>query len=249
MDEVDKNCLSYWFPKLKAAGLPVPRTVIVETKRRLVELLDGETPEGFNEFLDQLRVAGDEVGWPAFLRTGHTSGKHQWDRTCYVLSSSKLGWHVYALVEFSNCVNQPLGLPTKIWCLRELLPTTPVFTAPAYYNMPVCREFRVFVDGADVKCVHPYWPREVLVRGFPIARDRDWTEMPIELPDEFQEQYAALCDLGDDEETIRTLASRAGTALGGAWSIDLLETKRGWYVTDVAEAERSFHWEGCEAVS
>ncbi len=247
---LDKNCLSYWFPKLKAAGLPVPQTVIVETELDLVEWLDSGAVDGVTFFLDVLRAAGDQVGWPAFLRTGHTSSKHAWKRTCYLPSADKLARHVAALVEFSNCVNQPLGLPTNVWCMRELLPTEPVFTTPVYGDMPISREFRVFVDGSDVKCVHPYWPEEALMRGFPREEgSNDWGEgeSSYDVPDDFDEKYAALAYLKDDEETIRALASRAGAALGGAWSVDVLETKRGWYVTDVAKADRSFHWEGCSA--
>lgn len=45
------------------------------------------------------------------------------------------------------------------------------------------------------------------------------------------------------------LASRAGKAVGGAWSVDILETTRGypnrWYVTDMAVAEDSWHWPEC----
>ena len=29
-DRIDKTALSYWFPKLEAAGLPVPKTVLLE---------------------------------------------------------------------------------------------------------------------------------------------------------------------------------------------------------------------------
>jgi hypothetical protein len=249
--ERDKNCFSYWFPKLKAAGLPVPRTVITETEVELVALLDGESPSGFTLFLEQLRAAGDQLGWPAFLRTGHTSGKHHWKRTCYLPSADKLSQHVAALVELSACADV-MGLPTNVWCMREMLPTKPVFTAPAFGDMPICREFRAFVDGGEVKCLHPYWPHEALMRGFPSLRADSFEErheLPcdFDLPDDFEEKYAALSDLGDDEETIRTLASQAGAALGGTWSVDLLDTDRGWYVTDVAEAARSFHWEGCAA--
>ena len=32
----------------------------------------------------------------------------------------------------------------------------------------------------------------------------------------------------------------------GSWSVDVLETDRGWCVTDMAEAEGSFHWPECE---
>lgn len=243
----DRNCLSYWFPRLRAAGLPVPRTVIVKTEVEAVSPLDGTMPTAF---LKLLRAAGDKVGWPAFLRTGHTSGKHWWKRTCYVPSADRVARHVLALWEFSACAGE-MGLPADVWCMRELLPTKPVFTAPAYGNMPICREFRAFVDGADVTCLHPYWPEEALMQGFPSEQgSNDWGEgeSAYDVPDDFEEKYAALTHLRDDEETlVRTLAGFAGAALGGAWSVDVLDTDRGWYVTDVAEAARSFHWEGCPA--
>ena len=44
---------------------------------------------------------------------------------------------------------------------------------------------------------------------------------------------------------LRNLASAAGKAVGGEWSVDILETRRGWYITDMAEAYKSWHWEGC----
>ncbi len=31
----------------------------------------------------------------------------------------------------------------------------------------------------------------------------------------------------------------------GAWSVDLLPTERGWFITDMAIMERSFHWPDC----
>jgi len=79
-----------------------------------------------------------------------------------------------------------------------------------------------------VKCHHPYWPLWTLREGEP---DKDI-------------DYEAFCRIEDDEE-LSDIASRAGMAVGGAWSVDLLETKRGWYLTDMAEALKSFHWEGC----
>ena len=41
----DRNCLSYWFPKLQTVGVPVPRTEIVQTKSDLTPLLDGSERE------------------------------------------------------------------------------------------------------------------------------------------------------------------------------------------------------------
>ena len=36
--------------------------------------------------------------------------------------------------------------------------------------------------------------------------------------------------------------------MGGHWSVDILETERGWYVTDMALAPRSWHWPHCKAL-
>ena len=44
---------------------------------------------------------------------------------------------------------------------------------------------------------------------------------------------------------LRNLASAAGKAVGGEWSVDILETRRGWYITDMAEAYKSWHWKDC----
>lgn len=93
--------------------------------------------------------------------------------------------------------------------------------------MPACREFRFFVNDAEIECWHPYWPEEALEQGGA------------------GECYEALCEV-EDQGPLRKLARAAGFAVGGRWSVDILETERGWYVTDMAEADRSYHWEGCE---
>ena len=50
-----------------------------------------------------------------------------------------------------------------------------------------------------------------------------------------------LCLDDGTEHKLTDLANAAGRAAGGAWSIDLLETRRGWMVTDMAEAANSWH--------
>lgn len=239
MSGIDKNCLSYWFPPIEAAGIAVPETRIVRTELDLTLLIENGlmrgSPRGtgVSDFLGDLRRAADLIGFPVFLRTGHGSGKHHWVNTCYVAEAGCLGDHVHNLVEWS-CTVGTFGLPTNVWAVREMLPTSPVFTA--FRGMPICREFRVFVDGPEVVCIHPYWPELALLDGF----------RPLEEPDGFNKKYRAMCDLRKEErEEIGLMASVAGKTLGGKWSVDLIETERGWYLTDMAEAHRSYHWEGC----
>jgi hypothetical protein len=124
-----------------------------------------------------------------------------------------------------------MGLPYSKWVVREFLPTKPIGKCPNYGDMPVCREFRFFVDNGVMRCAHPYWPRQALVDGGWFGSDAD---------------FESMCRWPHE---LRDLAEAAGRAVGGSWSIDLLDTQWGWYVTDMAEAHKSFHWEGCELMA
>ena len=229
------NCLSYWFPKIQAAGLPVPKTIMVpmsrEQLRAVFSVFDGK-PMGdeAEPFFIELTAAADAIGYPCFLRSGHTSAKHDWKNTCYLTSSENIKRHVVGIVEYGElaCIT---GLPWDIWAVREFLPTTPITTAPRYGDMPITREFRYFVHDDQVICHHPYWPKEALTRGG-VEGDID-------------KLYTELTDSDDDIPAFGELASRAGKAVGGEWSVDILETKNGPYITDMALADSSFHWEGC----
>lgn len=234
--KIDKTALSYWFPKLAAANLPVPKTRLItmptEAQRCVGQVLWGEEPTqerrvAFDGFLATLTSVVAAMGLPCFLRTDHTSNKHDWDKACYVTDVAKLQQHVFQIAEFSECCDM-IGLPYQIWAVREFLPTMPHGICPRYGNMPVCREFRFFVDDGNVQCSHPYWPRQSL-------DDGGWSGSDVE--------FEMLCA---QPHELAEIASAAGNVVGGSWSIDILETKRGWHVTDMAEAERSFHWEGCQ---
>jgi hypothetical protein len=58
--------------------------------------------------------------------------------------------------------------------------------------------------------------------------------------------YAAMSSLDSETERMLTdLANAAGRGVGGAWSIDILETRRGWMVTDMAEAAAGLSGQRC----
>jgi hypothetical protein len=253
----DKTCLSYWFPKIEAAGLPVPRTKIVsftdyDTHQGFGRLLDGAFLDAAGKaFMMQIAEAVADIGWPCFLRTGMTSGKHHWKDTCYLESPDELQQHVYNLMEFSECADM-IGLPWNVWVVRELLPTKPICSLPRYHDMPLCREFRCFVDGGQILCCHPYWPRRSIEEGFPWKKDGpvdDVWGMPAEhvLPPGFDDMYDEVRVFSEAErQDVIYLATMAGTAVGGRWSVDILDTKDSWYVTDMAEMDRSYHWPECK---
>lgn len=234
--ERDKTELSYWFPKLEVAGIAVPKTRLVTMPRPAQECVwasfdgkDGTSDQtsSYDNFVCDIRIAAEAFGFPCFLRTDHTSAKHSWDNTCFVKAPDDIKRHVFSIVEFSECCGF-IGLPYSVWAVREFLPTIPHGTCPNYSNMPVCREFRFFVDDGVMRCAHPYWPLQAL-------NDGGWSGSDID--------FEKMCRWPHE---LKDLAEAAGRAVGGSWSIDILETRRGWYVTDMAEAEKSFHWGGCQ---
>lgn len=231
---MDKNCLSTWYPLLVDAGLPVPRTEIIRmTEGELAIAADcvcaGNDRAGeLKDFFRSIDDAAVLVGYPCFLRTGQTSGKHEWSKTCLLPCRGEIANHVFSLIEFSEMAM----LPWNVWCVRELLPAKPLAICDRYGGMPVCREWRFFVQGGSVQCVHPYWPLRALQEG---------------MTDQARaaEVYEILVERVPDWTQLLTLARRAGLGLEGYWSVDLLETERGWYVTDAAEGVRSYHDPDC----
>jgi len=232
----DQNCISFWLPKLEAAGLPVPETTIIkaEGERDPVALLDGKAPEGYQELCMEISDAAVKFGYPVFLRTGHGSAKHQWAETCCLNRDDEVARHILALVEWSHVVH-PIGLPTHVWAVRKMLRTDPLFRVAAWDEFPVTREFRFFVFDGEIVHRQPYWPPEALA---------DAIELGQPTPDNWRERLGRASELSDrDLDTCDELAKRASLAVPGFWSVDLLVDHYGsWWITDMAFGEESFRW-------
>lgn len=229
-----KNCLSHWFPLIEAAGAPVPATSITritrDEQRDIFRVFDGEKSEFIETLAQRLETMATPLGRPFFLRTGQGSGKHNWKNCCCVDGSKSLTHHIGSLIEWSECAGF-MGLPWDVWVVREMLPTNPLFRCSRYGDFPVVREFRVFVDGPRV-CYHvPYWPDGAVEEGKPDSLD--WQDQLNIANGATEAEWQAIDDL----------ASRCGAACGGQWSVDVLDTARGWFVTDMAVAERSYGYD------
>lgn len=234
-DDVTKNSLSYWFPLIQNL-VPVPKTEIITmpaaAKTDIWSLFDGKDTGGtaVAKFADKVRTIGAQMGFPFFLRTDHTSAKHRWAQACCVGEDSDVAAQINVIVEYSELAGI-IGLPWDTWVVREMLPTEPIGVCPNYYGMPLCREFRVFAEDGIIMCYHSYWPVGALEQG--------GVSQPMEA-------YARLSHISDEDlYTVLGYARTITRALTGAWSVDVLYTKRGWYVTDMALAKNSWHMPGC----
>ncbi len=224
------NDLAEWFPVLLGTGVRVPKTFIFKTDAPLISLFDGEHVAGFDELVSEIAKACEEIGYPAFLRSGQTSAKHDWENTCLLKSKGEIEDHIAAIVEYGECASL-IGLPYDTWVVREMLPVDPVFTA--FMEMPITKERRYFIEAGKVICHHPYWPEEAFVNQY-VSRD-DWHELLATMNLESEEEIAELT----------ALSEKVSAAFEGAWSLDWLWTKRGWVAIDMATAESSYHWNGC----
>lgn len=254
---MDKNCLSYWYPRLVSAGVKTPATYIVTTWVELGPLLDGPDgildKVGYRAFMTELETACIKAGTPCFLRTGHTSGKHEWKDTCYVTDILKLARHVARLVEWSHLVDF-IGLPTNVWAAREMLRTQPIAHLPMYGDMPLVREYRLFIKDGKIVCMHPYWPLKAIKDGYTslISKDENGIVVENRYDDGAGGAYLKASFLDEREAgAIYETVGRVAEEFKGdeSWSVDLLDVRGAWYVTDMALAERSYHWDSCENAS
>lgn len=229
------NCISAWFPRLERAGVPVPKTRILEVPedmRDLWNLLDGKPSRGAAWLQAQIMaVAPDLGGYPMFLRTGHTSAKHEWADTCCLCGDAEIVPHIFRIVEYSEMVSF-IGLPIGVWAVREMLPT-----APAFYafdgRMPIVREFRFFIRDGAIEHVQPYWPPSSI--RYP--SEADWLS-----------RLRGMSVLREvDRFIIDPILAAVCAEFHEYWSVDLLQTAdaaRPWVVTDMARGDDSFRWDG-----
>lgn len=228
--EVDRNRLSHWFPILHGVmdSKYLPKTFIINYPGddEVSALLDGERPKEWGALLGQVKRAAKLIGYPVFLRHDLFSGKHGWERTCYVQGPNHIEQHIANITEEWHMANWFASGGDDVWIVREYLPIrNPVMHA--FVNMPIGRERRCLVRDGKLEDIYPYWPVGALK--YSINGDGDIAKV------------GKISRITEDEVSILTpLAERAGRALGGYWSVDFMETERGWVLIDCALAEQSW---------
>ena len=218
-----------WYP-VASQIVKTPKTIFVPVGYELCWLLDGITPKGFDTLLARLDAACTEIGYPAFLRTAYTSGKHGWKDTCGgITCANDISSAVTEIVGFSN-----MGFPEQpchLFMVREMISTKRLFTA--FADMPITREFRFFVSKDKITHVQPYWPPHAVAET--VQEDVDWESLLQEASVMTQKEY----------DFLETMTAKIGMALPDhEWSVDWLQDKNGdWWMIDMAIAGLSFKWE------
>jgi len=230
----DLNSMLYWWPKVSSLGsagiVPMPKTLIYEIPKNQLEKLDEENMEVLDVHL--IKLTARKIGYPLFMRTDQSSGKHEWKDTCYVDREKVLFSHIFNLF-VSNWCADVLGLPFKALVFREYIPMDSGFTAfPG--RLPISRERRYFVKDGEVVCHHPYWPEDALAEADPSTSA--WRDILRDMNSESSLEV----------EILSAYARALGDELRGAWSIDFCRSKaHKWFFIDAALSADSWHPESC----
>lgn len=223
----------YWWPIVKDCGVPMPKTTMIEyqgSQEALYGYVDGNYDDYFKKYVDEITIVASAIGYPIFVRTDMASSKHDWKNTCYIENEEQIPSHLSKLIEFTFMADI-IGLGFLGIAIREFLTLNWKFTA-FWGEMPVAKEFRFFVKGGEVQCWHPYWPPRSIEK----PSIENWREVLKEINTMFKSDYYIL----------EAYAQKIGRVIEGYWSIDFCETKNnGWYMTDMAVGEESYHWGTC----
>jgi len=231
---MQKTSLCYWYPRIRGE-LPTPKTEIVPLVEGDLDTLFGAL-DGKKiplEFENRIFAGAEHFQYPLFLRTDFTSGKHDFENTCFVRSKEQIISHALALFEDTLCKDLDIGA----YVFREFLPLESRFSA--FRGLPIAKERRYFVEDGRVLCHHPYWPEDA-IRGEVIRKGDGWKAILEELNTEIPKEI----------ELLSSMAATFSNLVPGAWSVDFAKTtyvapQRSWMLIDAAEAFRSWHPSNC----
>ncbi len=236
MEPLDKNSLLYWFPKIGNLGISVPKTEIIllnDEEKKYYEQLDESF---FNTSLGDriLSVVENGFTFPVFMRTDQYSGKHSWERTCYITSRFSLKRNLREIIAQSRMADI-FGLPLEAIVVREFIPMETHFLA--FKDMPVNPERRYFIKEGSVLCHHPYWVEKAVEKGTPSGKlPSDWRALAEKINFESEEEIRLLGDYSE----------RVAKVIPGFWSVDFCKAKDGrWILIDMAEGDKSWHPSSC----
>jgi len=225
---MDKTSLLYWYPKLQELDIPTPKTWWVKLGEwNYYDYLEGK--ERFPK-MENVQQLVETLPLPLFMRSDYSSAKHYWKETCYLTNLKDLPQQLYNLTEFHGMADI-MGIAFNALVFREFLPLR--YSFRAFKEMPMAREFRFFCKDAEVLCHHPYWPPESILR----PNVKDWEARLKEM------SFIAK----DEIKFLSGYVAQFKDLLPEYWSVDFAQHQDGsWYLTDMAEGEKSYHWPDCE---
>src|SRR3990167_4383578 len=161
---MNRNSALIWLPKIEAAGLPTPKTIIVPYDHRFfVGGMENhiDLSVHMETLANLVKGACNQVGgYPVFIRTDLGSAKHSGPSAYQINNFKEIKGVLYRLIEDQELKFWLEEEPPEALMVREFLRLDASFTA--FHGLPIAREWRFFADGEKVRCFHPYWPVDVI---------------------------------------------------------------------------------------
>jgi hypothetical protein len=241
----NKTSMAYWLPKILHLTIPMPKTVLIPVK----------FGEGGDYLSEQTHAQVEEtvkiMGYPVFIKTDMSAGKHSYTETCFVANHETLHFNLERLRDDNFCTDCFF----KYFAIRKFIELDWKFKA--FKDLPIAPERRYFIEGGKVLCHHPYWPPDAMEFynvTFPDDFSGDLTKRII-LRKELQNQkrretLPLLLDMNDESpeeiELLTKYSEMVAQILPEYWSVDFaLGRDKKWYLIDMAEGDKSYHDDEC----
>lgn len=249
----NENDFSFWFPKIKDCGIPVPKTFYTklpdageepEYTRRLYEAFYMEHPK---EGEDVVKAWLDERIIPALKQanlTGHVFVKNARFSNKFDARGNCILWGLHELYRAIIGINYEAMCCGAEGCdeivVREFIESNRGKTPCIYNGLPLRPEFRVFYDfdtRTPIFTVN-YWDFDYVYPHLYDATDK------IIFEHEHRRIKGAYNLYKDRVQQMVADAMWNVQGLAGQWSVDILLDERGklWLI-DMAIAQRSAYWE------
>jgi len=169
-----RNSMTYWWPLIKDLPIPMPKTTIIplDQKAYFKALFDesDNTPPPRDDW-EKFFTAIEKYGYPVFMRTSHTSQKHHWKETCFVKRKAFLKQNFWRLLEEDYLSIDQIA---DAIVFREFIPMESYFTA-WWGELPVNKEVRCHIENGELRCFHPYWPKNAIEQGMKFnEKEKHW---------------------------------------------------------------------------
>lgn len=245
-DEPIPTSALYWLPPLQAddalrAWIP-PTRVVPYDHRALIDAAEGDGKyEDWPRVLCDAGLAGDDIGWPVFVKTDLTSAKHDGPSHYRADSRADMRRVLIRTAEDSELKLWTRREASRAFLIRRFLDLDAPFVA--FGGLPVAREWRFFATAEGVLCAHPYWPEGAVEESFYIMEANAG-------PEGWREQLAELYRRPDTLEwALMGLMAQKAAALcprAPAWAVDFARDRScRWWLIDMADAREAWHWTDC----
>lgn len=249
----NENDFSFWFPKVKCCGIPVPRTYFAklpsaedepEYARRLYDAFYMEAPREdikvIREWLDSRIVpelVKEKLTGHVFVKNGRFSNKFDARGNCILYGIDGLDRAIANINYEAMCLGAD-GCDEIV--VREFIESNSKVTPCIYNGLPLRSEFRVFYDFEEQKSLFTvnYWDFNYVYPHLYDATDK------IVFEHERNRLEKAFSENRDRVQAMVDTAMKRVNGLNGQWSVDILmdEGENLWLI-DMAIAQRSAYWE------